>query len=123
MLGHIGVPIHKMICSEDGHIVVSLLDQKENCSHNKNTKDCCKSIKKETSTCCDYSSDFIQLHESSLVKEVQTKTNHFLNSTAFLFNQFTYNIVSPSNQLIKYSSPPLCKLKQTIQSIIQSFII
>ena len=126
LIGYTGVPVYKMICNEDGHVLVSLMDQQQNCKHNDNTKDCCQPLKKEASACCDYSSDFFQLHELTLIQESQNTAGHFLTATA-LFCYLQQNF-SPSNHSLNIrnnTSPPLSKLKpkQTSQSLFRSFLI
>lgn len=92
LFAYIGVPVNKMTCSENGRIVISLTNQKQQCNHQKkNVRDCCKPIKSSKKTCCNYLSSFLHLNEISTIKESQTKTGHLICSINFLQNNFKNN--------------------------------
>jgi hypothetical protein len=111
-----------MICTEDGHVNVSLSQDKAKCEHEKETKDCCKPVpakQPETSSarCCDFNNTFLQLQESSLVYTPQTSTGHVLSSSLVLYAP--PKVIAPlshSCAAAPKAPPALCR-KQHQQSI------
>jgi hypothetical protein len=129
LFGYAGVPVYKMICSEDGHVQVSLTHDDAACHHEKQSKSCCtpkqaKQEPKEERGCCDYSNAFFQLEEISPVAEQQNTTGHVLSAIAVLFTPFTIeqHLAALSNSNILHA-PPLITRKQCPQSITQVFRI
>lgn len=125
--GYTGVPVYKMICTEDGHTVVSISKDDDGC-HHKTTLDCCspKHVEQKTEpaeSCCANSSNFIKLHESTEVYPQQTQTGHLLTSVAILFAPLAFT-QKPIEVIGKSTAaPPLLSRKQPAQSFTQVFLI
>jgi hypothetical protein len=126
LFGYAGVTVYKMICSEDGHMQVSLMHDDAACHHQKNEKDCCKPVKqqKKTKECCDYNNAYLQLEEISPVHEQQNTTGHFLTAVAILFTPYTIeaHLSATGNNAVAVA-PPLILHKQSQQSLTQVFRI
>lgn len=111
-----------MVCTEDGHVNVSISQDDAVCDHEKETKDCCKPVPSKPaetpSSCCDFNNTFLQLQESSLVFTPQTTTGHVLSSSLVLFAP--PKVIAPLSQSCASSAPKappaLCR-KQHQQSI------
>lgn len=129
LLGYAGVPVYKMICSEDGHIQVSLTHDDAACHHEKQAKSCCapKPAKQQhvaKAGCCDYDNTFFQLEEISPVHPQQNTTGHLLTALAVLFTPFSVEEHLAAFCSIDVShAPPLTARKQSQQSITQVFRI
>ena len=126
VVGYTGIPIYKMICNKDGHIVVSIAKNATDCNHSAN-KDCCspKHIKQTipAESCCANSSCFLKLHESSEVNEQQNHLSQVATSIIILVAPILlthYNIKANI-----HSTFPLLFLfrKQSTQSFTQVFLI
>lgn len=116
-----------MVCSEDGHVSISLSDTGAACHHEAETKDCCKPIPKQqsesTTDCCDFDNSFLQLEESSLVFAPQTTTGHTLNAILVLYAPAKVIVpISRSTATAPKAPPQLCR-KQHQQSLTQNFRI
>lgn len=128
LLGYAGVPVYKMICEKEGKTIVSFVDMKEACKHNAENhspKKCCQPVK-ETTSCCDYSSDFFQLHESTLISSQQNTTGHWLVACDFFFNNTQPDALTSLHSLYyNNNSLGLCSAnsKHSHQSITQIFRI
>jgi hypothetical protein len=126
VVGYTGIPIYKMICNKDGHIVVSIAKNVAVCNHTA-TKDCCapKHIKQTTpaESCCANSSDFLKLHESSEVNEQHNHLNQVATSIPILVAPILlthYNIKAKTHLTFP---PPFLFRKQSTQSFTQVFLI
>jgi cytochrome c oxidase assembly protein Cox11 len=126
VVGYTGIPVYKMICTEDGHTVVSLSEEADDC-HHKAVLDCCtpKHIKQNApvESCCASSSNFFKLNESTEVHKQQNETGHLLTAITALFAPL--NLQTYTSEVIATSSaaPPLLSRKQPAQSFIQVYLI
>jgi hypothetical protein len=127
-IGYTGVPVYKMMCTEDGHVNVSLSRDDAKCNHETETKNCCKPLSAQKhndqqTSCCDFNNTFLKLQESSLVYTPQNCTGHILYAALLLFDSL--KTTAPSNLACSSvkESPPLLWRKQQQQSITQIFRI
>jgi hypothetical protein len=129
MFGYAGIPVYKMICTEDGHMEVSLSHDDAGCHHEQKAKSCCapkqaKPQPVEPKGCCDYNNSFLHLEEISPVTHPQTSTGHFLSVVAVLFTPFTIEeLLAISYDKAIVHAPPLMPHKQSQQSLTQVFRI
>lgn len=125
LLGYTGIPVYKMACRH-GSTKVSVLQLKDDCKHETeadphNRKSCCKPVAQTTPGCCDFSSDFLQLHELVIIKETQNSTGHSPLIVPALFQTLVLQPLAPPAD---HSPAPLtAKAKQPRQSITQNFRI
>jgi hypothetical protein len=123
LLGYTGVPVYKMVCGSEGKTVVSFTDLKGAC-HHQEKKSCCKP-EKDKGDCCDYFSEFFQLHELTLIKACQNTAGHLPVSSTFHFGPVTFSLAVATTPVSCNESPPWCKVKPrpSFQSLLQTFLI
>jgi hypothetical protein len=116
-----GIPVYKMICTEDGHTSVSFTQSLAQCEdEHPQEKDCCKPIQKsEKSPCCDFNQSILKLDGCPTVYEPQLTTGHWIPSVEWFFAPLETTL-STNDHIQAYSFPDR---KQSRQSMIQVFRI
>lgn len=124
-----------MVCaSENGKVVLSVVDVKNDCEHSKKVKqkDCCKPVSEKeqehkagNTSCCDYSHQYQKIDDETLVQQQQNSANHYLQCIIINTNA-TILTISPLVSLMQslaISPPPLLLKKQPFQAFTQSYLI
>ncbi len=112
-----GIPVYKMICTEDGHTSVSLTPAQ--CEEKED--DCCKPCPvTEKSPCCDFNQSVLKLDGCPTVYEPQLTTGHWIPSVEWFFAPLQLSL-STNNNLTQDRSFP--ERKQPRLSMIQVFRI
>lgn len=125
VVGYTGIPIYKMICSQDGHITVSIINKGLGCQHQSETKDCCSKDSpkdKNVSSCCNFDNTFSQLDESTLVSKQQTQTGHILSLIGILVYPFQLENTTGLNKQFNIAHNLLLRQPPSL-SFIQVFLI
>jgi hypothetical protein len=128
-IGYAGVPLSKMICTQDGHVEVALLGNAEGCSHNSKPlkKSCCESTADKDDAdenCCNFEHAFNKLSSAfTLTKSnIQIKAYvQFMQLVSFISALFTTGFHPTQTLLADASPPPLLRHGSHFLSMIQVY--
>jgi hypothetical protein len=116
-----GIPVYKMICTEDGHTSVSIAPALASCEHEQED-DCCKPIhsSSQKKSCCDFNQSTIKLDVCPTIYEPQLTTGHCIPSVEWFFAppQILLSGITCSTHNSSFPERKQCR-----QSVIQVFRI
>lgn len=115
-----GIPVYKMICTEDGHTSVSIAPALASCEHEQED-DCCKPThtSSQQKSCCNFNQSTLKLDVCPTVYEPQLTAGHCIPSVEWFFAPFETHILI-QNHTESLSFPDS---KRSRQSVIQVFRI